>query len=135
MSSEREGRYLALHAPPLYAKRIIKERCIIMAFKNEKKNEQKFEYALNEVANVKQWEDGAITFSAMVNGIWIYNLRIVERRMFGSSRSLLARAPTESTGNTSIFPSTRTSRNWSRLLSIRPSKNNAAIAPGAYNSR
>lgn len=48
-----------------------------MAFKNDKK-ETKYEYVLNDVTNIKQFEDGNITFTAIVNGIWIYNLRIVE---------------------------------------------------------
>lgn len=42
------------------------------------KKEQKYEYILNDVQNVRRWEDGGITFTAIVNGIWIYGLRIVE---------------------------------------------------------
>ena len=45
-----------------------------------KKQESKFNYVLNDIQNVKQWDDGGITFTAIVNGIWIYGLRIVETK-------------------------------------------------------
>lgn len=81
MSSDREGRHLALPTSlPYMPNELFQKGVLLWHLKTKRKNEQKFEYALNEVANVKQWEDGAITFSAMVNGIWIYNLRIVETK-------------------------------------------------------
>ena len=49
-----------------------------MAF--TKKDEKKYTYVLNDVQNVKQWDDGGITFSAVVNGITIYGLRVVETK-------------------------------------------------------
>ena len=51
-----------------------------MAFNKNEKKEQKYEYILNDVQNVRQWKDGGITFTAIVNGIWIYGLRIVETK-------------------------------------------------------
>ena len=48
-----------------------------MAFKNETK-EPMYEYVLNDVKNIKQFEDGHITFTAIVNGIALNNLRVVE---------------------------------------------------------
>lgn len=47
-----------------------------MAF--TKKNEQKYTYVLNDVQNVRKWDNGGITFTAIVNGVYIYGLRIVE---------------------------------------------------------
>ena len=49
-----------------------------MAFNKNGKKEQKYTYVLNDVQNVRQWDDGGITFTAIVNGIWINGLRIVE---------------------------------------------------------
>ena len=46
-----------------------------MAF--TKKNEQKYTYVLNDVQNVRKWDDGGITFTAIVNGVYIYGLRVV----------------------------------------------------------
>ena len=50
-----------------------------MAFNKNERHEQKY-YVLNDVQNVRQWDDGGITFTAIVNGIWIYGLRIVETK-------------------------------------------------------
>ena len=47
-----------------------------MAF--TKKNEQKYTYVLNDVQNVRKWDDGCITFTAIVNGVYIYGLRVIE---------------------------------------------------------
>lgn len=47
-----------------------------MAF--NKKNEQKYNYVLYDIQNVREWKDGGITFTAIVNGVYIYGMRIVE---------------------------------------------------------
>lgn len=49
-----------------------------MAF--NKKEQKKYEYVLNDVQNVRQWDDGGITFTAIVNGISCYGLRVVETK-------------------------------------------------------
>lgn len=38
----------------------------------------KSEYILNDVKNVKEWQDGGITLTLVVNGITIYGCRIVQ---------------------------------------------------------
>lgn len=46
----------------------------------KKTKEQKYEYVLNDIQNVRQWDDGGITFTAIVNGVWIYGLRVIETK-------------------------------------------------------
>lgn len=106
-----------------------------MAFKNEKKNEQKFEYTLNEVANVKQWEDGAITFSAMVNGIWIYNLRIVETKDDWFISFPARKGSDGKYWKHVYFPIDEDIKKLVEAAVNKALENNAAIAPGAINSR
>lgn len=43
-------------------------------------NQKKQDYILNDVQNVKQWEDGGLTFTAIVNGVTIYGLRVIETK-------------------------------------------------------
>lgn len=43
-------------------------------------NQKKQDYILNDVQNVKQWDDGGITFTAIVNGVTIYGLRVIETK-------------------------------------------------------
>ena len=42
------------------------------------KKSGKSEYILNDVKNVKEWPDGGITFTLVVNGITIYGCRIIQ---------------------------------------------------------
>lgn len=72
------GVLFSFQASALMPNELLRKQVKIMAFTKEK--ERKYDYTLNDVQNVRQWKDGGITFTAIVNGIYIYNMRIVETK-------------------------------------------------------